>query len=400
MSQVTALATEVSDGPPELATAIRLTDEISARSEEIDQARRVPADIIAKLNSEGLFNVSVPAAFGGAERSALDVLKVIEQLAYADSAVGWSAMIYLTTATTAASLTPDWAAKIYGKGIPSSLTAGATGPTGRGKKVDGGIEVTGRWAWGSGTHHCDWICGGTLVEDGDDIMRFPSGDPMVHVMFFERDQVHLHDNWDPSGLRGTGSVDFEVNKAFVPQDRWTILGGSKRHFDSPLYRVPFFGLFASAVASVPLGIARRAVDDFAELARKKVPMWKKQTINESSLVQLDLGRAEALVEGARRYLFDVMSEMSDKVARNERPTLDDRRQMRLAASHATIACTQAVDIVYNAGGGTSALGTCSLQRHFRDIHTATQHRMVSNQPVQLAGAVRLTNENVPGVAML
>ena len=69
--------------------------------------------------------------------------------------------------------------------------------------------------------------------------------------------------------------------------------------------------------------------------------------------------------------------------------LEDRRRLRLAACHATTECAKAVDRLYDAGGGTSVYRSCSLQRHHRDVHTATQHRMVGTQAMQIAGAVKL-----------
>ena len=260
--------------------------------------------------------------------------------------------------------------------------------------MDGGVVVSGRWAWGSGTHHCDYICGGTTVQDGDDIRRFPNGEPMVHVMFFARDQVELQDNWDPSGLRGTGSVDFEVHEQFVPEGRWTVLGHSKRQVDSPLYRFPFFGYFAAAVASVPLGIARRALDDFADLSRGKVPAATTSTINESPIVQLEFAQAESLVQAAHEYLYGTVAAVWAKVAGGQRPVTEDRRRLRLAASQATLMSAAAVDKLYNAAGGTSLQGHCSLQKHFRDIHAATQHRMVGTEVMRMAAAARLTDDPV------
>lgn len=375
----------------ELAAAQRLAPELTERSTEIEQARQVPADLVRRMQQAGLFDACVPRRYGGGERSAVEVLRLIESVSYADSAAGWLAMIFGTTAVTAASLPPEWAAHIFGRSAPSPIVAGATAPTGKARQVDGGLQVSGRWAWGSGTAHCDWIFGGVLVETDDGVAKNESGQPRVHVVCFEADQVRLHDNWDASGLRGTGSGDFEVEGALVPDGRWIVLGETRSHEPGALYQMPFFGLFAAAVAAVPLGIARRALDDFTALAKRKIPAWGRATINESALVQLDLGRAEALVEGARRYLHHVVAEVYERVAAGHDATLEDRRQLRLAASQAAQWCCDAVDIVYDAGGGTSVLASSPLQRHFRDVHTATGHRMISRAPVRLAGALRLTD---------
>ena len=43
--------------------------------------------------------------------------------------------------------------------------------------------------------------------------------------------------------------------------------------------------------------------------------------------------------------------------------------------------------MYEAGGGTSIYHTSPLQRCLRDVHTATQHLMVSSSTMELAGRV-------------
>lgn len=367
---------------PELDFVRECAPEISALSEEIELARRVPREIVEKLRTKGIFSMTVLKAHGGTERDIRDSMAVIEALSQADASVGWCAMIYLTTATAASSLSSQWAKTIMALGKPCAITAGSAQPGGRGKKVAGGMEVTGRWSWGSGIHHCDLICGGTLIEDGSEKQQ-------VHIVYFEPDQLTLYDNWNPSGLKGTGSVDYSVEGAFVPEGRWTILGGSPRRSAGVLSRIPYFGMFASCVACVPLGIARRAIDDFCELARIKVPTGGNRSIHHSSIVQLDLGRAEALVASARYHLFGAMGDVCDKLSEGHRLTIDDVRSLRLAASQTALHCAQAVDIVYHAAGGSAPLPECSLQRHFRDVHTATQHAMVDRRFLGQSGAARL-----------
>ena len=358
---------------------------------------RLPVELIRRLAGEGLFAVTIGERYGGLELPALDSIKVLEQLAYADASVGWCGMIFCTTAHLGSFLPEPWGEEIFGVTGQAGtydcpLAVGAAAPMGKGKVVDGGIRVAGRWPWGSGSHHANWICGGTVVEENGELIRNPGGDPTVHVMFFEKSQVTLHDNWNPSGLRGTGSVDFEVKDQLVPEGRWTVLGASRRQIDSPLFRFPFFGYFAAAVAAIPLGIARRAVDDFDALARGKIPTAKQNTLSKSSITQLEFGRAESLVEAAHTYLYCKVDEVWQMVSNGEKISLEEKRQLRLAAAQSTIMCADAVDLLYKAAGGTALQGDCSLQKHFRDIHAATQHRMVSPELLRLSAAARLTDD--------
>ncbi|MDP9189614.1 MAG: hypothetical protein M3O25_10230, partial [Actinomycetota bacterium] len=71
---------------------------------------------------------------------------------------------------------------------------------------------------------------------------------------------------------------------------------------------------------------------------------------------------------------------------------EQKAALRLAASHATRASRDAVDSMYELGGGTSIYETSTLQRRFRDIHVATQHMLVGPATWELAGRILLGQE--------
>ena len=60
-----------------------------------------------------------------------------------------------------------------------------------------------------------------------------------------------------------------------------------------LYRIPRTLLFASGDASVAFGAARSAMDAFFELAGVKTPRASAGLLREQSMIQVDVGRAEA-----------------------------------------------------------------------------------------------------------
>lgn len=77
------------------------------------------------------------------------------------------------------------------------------------------------------------------MKTDDGLAMNDHGQPRVHVVCFEADLVRLHDNRDASGLRGTGSGDFEVEGALVPDGRWIVLGETRTHESGALYQMPF-----------------------------------------------------------------------------------------------------------------------------------------------------------------
>jgi alkylation response protein AidB-like acyl-CoA dehydrogenase len=70
-------------------------------------------------------------------------------------------------------------------------------------------------------------------------------------------------------------------------------------------------------------------------------------------------------------------------------SVEQRARVRLASANAGIRCAEAVDLAYNAGGGSSVYARSPLQRCFRDIHTASQHIMVSPRTYEIFGRLRL-----------
>jgi len=360
---------------------------ISGRADEIESARNLPSDLVDEIGRD-VFMAAVPECYGGSERTPGELLEIVEELAWADGSAGWCGMIWLVSALIAGHLPTEWATEIYGQG--PVLTGGATAPTGRGRRVDGGIEVTGKWHWGSGTAHCGWITGGTVVAEQGDNPRLAGGEPEVYLMMFKADQVQIHDNWDPVGLAGTGSNDFEVVEAFVPEGRWALLGGPPM-IDSPLARFPFFGLFGASVAAVPLGIARRALDDFRELAPTKIPAWRSRPITERPLVQAAVAVAEARIDACWSYLQSALAEAWESVLAEGEATMAQRRRLRLAAAHATHEAVVAVDSLFLQGGGTSIHRQNNMQRCLRDVHVTTQHMMVNPSTSEQVGALELTD---------
>ncbi|NOT53441.1 MAG: hydrolase [Deltaproteobacteria bacterium] len=372
----------------EVITARALTPAIMAQADEIERVRRLPADLAHQLAEAGLFRIAQPRVYGGAELHPSDIARVIEEVSRADGSVGWCVMIAAVTATLAALLPDHWARDIYGTN-PFVITGGAVAPSGKAVPVPGGYRVTGRWQWGSGIQNCQWICGGALVMDGDKPRLLPSGDPELHLMVFAADQVEILDTWNPSGLRGTGSHDFQVRDALVPEGRETILGATVPHISTPLYRFPFFGLMAVSVCAVAMGIARRALDEFVTLASEKVPAWTQRPLAQRPTIQAQVGEAEAVLRSARAFIFDAIDAAWDAAASGKKLSSDLRRDVRLAAAHAVRQSVKAVDLMYEAGGGSAIHAQSPLQRCFRDVHVVTQHVLVNASLYEQTGRLYL-----------
>ncbi|MCP4224657.1 MAG: hypothetical protein GY773_15065 [Actinomycetia bacterium] len=283
---------------------------ILPRGDEIEAARRLPPDIADLMRSRGIFRQCIPKALGGREAHPLETLRVIEEIARGDGSTAWVAMVGCTTALLSGYFDDHWAKEIYGRDL-DVISAGATAPTGRAVKVDGGIEVTGQWQWGSGCDYADWLVGGSLlVDESGELVLDEDGNPHHLLPLLAADQVEILDTWYVHGMAGSGSTDFTASGAFVPDGRWLRFGFSKPRL-SGLYQFPLLGFLGLGVCSISLGVARRAIEELTALAVDKVPTASNKPLAMRGYVQSAVAEAEAAVRSARALLREAVDEAYD-----------------------------------------------------------------------------------------
>lgn len=363
----------------ELADVVALADRHAAETEALGHLH---PEVTTALVESGVLRTWVPKEYGGPAGSVHELLDAIETTARADGATGWCTMIAGSTALTAYHLTPEWAETIYGD--PAACTGGFGMPAGVATPVDGGLRVTGRWAWGSGTDHCTWIGGGVRVLDADGQPAAAADGARAPFVFFDLADVELLDTWHVAGLKGTASTDYTVTDAFVPDGRWAQFVGGVPKVDAPIARFSFFGALAAGVASVTIGLARRAVDELVALGEKQ-PAGSSKSLAERSAAQTELAMARAEIGQAHGYLRDVIDRAWTRAEAGDPLDDDTKAEIRLAATTAALTSARAVDRCYHTAGGTAVYETSPLQRVFRDTHVATQHGMIAPRTLEPVG---------------
>ena len=367
---------------------------IRARRQEIEDACRLPADLAATLRKTRLWSLGVPRAIGGEEAPPTDLMHVIETVAAADGSAGWCAMIGIGNNVSAGYMNERGAREVFAD--PTAPTAGIAAPTGAAVRSNGGVRVTGRWAFASGVTHSDWLWAGCVVMENGQPRMTPSGPEVVHVCMPVR-EVEIHDTWHVSGLCGTGSNDVSVADVYVPEHRIFALLDPSGHRPEPLYRMPPIQLFVSQVACVSLGIARGALDELYELAQTKMPSLYTTVLADRPVAQIEIARAEAALGGARALLFDMVRDMWETARAGQTCTSRQLALARLAALEAAETAATVTRTANTLAGGSSIYRKSSLQRHARDAEAITHHFTVAPHTWEEAGRVLLGRQ--PTAAM-
>jgi alkylation response protein AidB-like acyl-CoA dehydrogenase len=366
-----------------LASIQDLAPTIKARATEIEQARRMPADLARSLAAAGLFRLAVPQQAGGLEIEPAAMLRAIEAAGAADASVGWCVMIGATSGVTAAYLPTPLAREIFGPA--DSIVGGVFAPMGKAEIEGDGYVVSGRWAWASGSANCRWLIGGCLVTENGELRKQANGMPEERRLIFPAEAATLNDTWHSSGLCGTGSGEMVVSNLRVPRER--AVSYDSPVASGPLYAFPFFGLLALGIGAVALGNARGAIEDLVELAGGKQPLGSRRTLAERHSAQSTLAAAEANLRSARAFFYDAVDEAWQLARRSGAIEMRHRATLRLAATHATRTAADVARGMYDLGGGSSVFLSSPLQRRFRDGHVATQHIMVAPPTYELTGRI-------------
>jgi alkylation response protein AidB-like acyl-CoA dehydrogenase len=350
-----------------------------------EQQRHMPEPLFEALRDAGLYKMSTPAVFGGDELDHLTTVGVVEELSRLDGSVGWNVMIGTGNAIAASCLPETAAAEIFSSN-PSMVIAGSLRPVpgNTATSVDGGFRVTGRWTVASGCHQADWMAGACFVMGNDGLLTDAEGSPEIRLAVWPKADCEILDAWYTTGMRGTGSHDFQTSNVFVRKERCLLVRVTGPQEPGVLSLANTSERAAPLVAAVGLGIARTAIDSFKELASAKTPHAGTTILAQQQAVQERVGHAEALLRAARAYLYQTVH-TSSALEPGEARTEAVSAEVRLASAYAAQCAQEAVDLMFVAGGISSVYATSRLDRCFRDMHMVTQHIQVARSNIEMAG---------------
>jgi alkylation response protein AidB-like acyl-CoA dehydrogenase len=357
-----------------LQKARELVPTLSAASDEIEELRELPERIVEALIEGGFFRMLLPRSLGGAELDPLTYVQVLEEIAGADPSTAWCLGQNSGCSMSAPYLEPAVAREIFGppRGI---LAWGPDLPgAGRGVAVEGGIRVTGRWGFATGSRHATWLGAHVPIFESDGTPRMnPNGRPFVRTVLFPKSSAEIIDNWHVIGLRGTGSDSYALNDLIVPQ-KYTCSRDNEAERREPglLYRFTSGMIYAMGFSNVSLGIARGALEAFVELARDKIPRGARKTLRENNVIQSEVAKSEAKLRSARAFIHTTLREMWEEAEEKGDFGLDKHWQLRLASTWAIHQARDVVATVYHAAGATAIFNDNPFERRLRDIHAGTQ----------------------------
>ena len=375
-----------------LQAAINLKPLIRGSRDEMDRERRLPSHLVDALKKAGVFRMTMPLTWGGAELDPVTQLRIIEVLAEADASVAWCVMVGCDSGFFSGFIDQQVARKMYTD--IDTITGSALTTTGRAVKVEGGYRVTGRMPFSSGCRHSEWFVLGCQVYDGEQVNCLPNGIPETRQCFLPADAVTILDTWQTTGLQGTGSNDLTVSDHFVPEEQSFSFQNLTFYRDSPLYRFPMNILLN--FSSVPLGVAQTAIDSLIECGERPAritvvgdALGSARTLREQPFVQDAVGRAQSQLAAARAYLYTSIGALWSSLQAGEEITPQQFADFQLVHTHVFETCSDVVKLIYKVRGGSAVYQGNELDRCMRDILAMNQHVVNSLRSYAAGGRVLL-----------
>ncbi|MFI5916446.1 acyl-CoA dehydrogenase family protein [Dactylosporangium sp. NPDC051541] len=372
---------ETAAPPADAAEVLRrvraLAPVLRDRAEEIERGRRLPADVVAALRATGVFRMGFTRELGGPELSSIEQTEVIEALSYGDPSAGWCAMIGSDSGLYAAFLDRGVVERMFTS--LDLVTAGMLFPGGRADRVEGGFRLTGRWQFGSGITHADWVISGAFRYRDGIAEPGPGGiGPGSVLLMVPREQVEVLDTWHTTGLAGSGSCDYTITDVFVPVEH-TLYFSDVRGRPGPLAQPE---VHMRNMPGVPLGVARAALDH----AREAVVASGRSEDYRSQIVLAD---CEADFAATRHAVYGALRRQHDVLAGGG--TLDDltaleRAALPLSRRHAFRTARSILTRLYDLSQTSAIYRPSPLDRWLRDTTTMCQHVVAQDRILQTAGA--------------
>jgi 3-hydroxy-9,10-secoandrosta-1,3,5(10)-triene-9,17-dione monooxygenase len=356
-----------------VAGAAALQPLLRRHSTEADANRRLPDSVVAALADAGLFRLLTPTRFGGYEADVRTVVEVMEALGEADGSAAWQVGIVAGSQWVACHFSERAQREIFGPG-PDVQFAGSLRPH-PARRDEGGLRVSGRWPYASGSAHAQWAILGVAVTDDS---GQPDGqpDPLMCVVPFG--DLTTEDTWHTVGMRGTSSNTLVADDVFIPEHRIVraeeLLRGPATATDTSLYTMDFVPFGPLLLFAPILGLGQAALSLAIAAAREKPLAHTFFTHQSDSVgVQVQIAEAALKLQTARLHAYHVADIVDGDVARGTQSGHDIRARAMAECGYAAQQVLGAIDVLVNVHGAGSFAKASPMQQIWRDANTAARH---------------------------
>jgi 3-hydroxy-9,10-secoandrosta-1,3,5(10)-triene-9,17-dione monooxygenase len=349
---------------------------LRARAQKTEEARNLLPENEQLLHATGLFRYHQPKRFGGMELPFQAVVDLCIELARGCPSTAWNVGNLGCHHWILGYYPPDTQHEVWDANPDVLIASSIALAAGRGRKVEGGFLVSGRWPFSSGVDNSDWNMLAVTVygEDGKTAVDW-------RLCLVPKSEYRVLDTWYAMGMVGTGSKDVEVSELFVPERRALALALCRGGLDhpgaalnpGPLFRIPVAAASSHPLGPAAIGAALGAYETVLDTFTRRAGTYTGAKVADFQAVQIKLARARCLVDCAGSLMRQSALGLQEFAERGEIPSLETKLRYRAHSAFAVNQAREAVETLWSCYGANGLYTRDPLQRYLRDTQAIGQH---------------------------
>lgn len=349
-------------------------EKVAAFASRSEALGNLHPEILELVYEEQWFKLFVPKVYGGPGKKLPEILRLEEELAEADGSLAWTVTLCAGAAWFAGFLDPILAEEIFADKKVCFAGSGAVG--GVASKTPNGYLVNGHWKYASGALNATIFTANCVLKDayGEDVLG-EDGNPEVQSFILKKDEVEILPGWSYFGLMATGSHAFNVVNVEVPLNRSFKINDKVKVAEEG-FDYPFLQLAETTLTVNSLGMANH----FIRLVENS--FLERSSLNRYSDTQIAffnsvLTECKNEVQQQRTQFYQSFDRSWEELINKGTIAENKLREVSLLSRKLAHTCRRATDTLFPYCGLEAAKKESEINRVWRDIHTASQHSLLT-----------------------
>jgi alkylation response protein AidB-like acyl-CoA dehydrogenase len=338
---------------------------------ETERAKRVLPEHFEALSEAGIFRMAAPKRFGGFEADFQTQCDALAHIARGCPSTSWVSTIFSAMGWLAGTFSDEAQEEIFATGDPR--ISGAFSFSGTSVRKNGDLVVSGRWPFNTGCHGAEWTYLNTLLQN--------DGEPVPTAVYVRASELTILDDWDASGMAGTGSNTVVAEDVVVPLYRshplFDLIEGAyppSRSSGNPYFRYQTAPVLVVNAGGTPLGIAQGALEAYFErLPGRQITYTSYANQAQAPITHLQVAQASLTIDSADSHVRRAAALMDETPGAL---SVDARMKARAHIGFGTGLARDAVDTLFLASGASSIQSHVPIQRFQRDIQALSNHAIM------------------------
>jgi len=359
-----------------IARIVELQPWLRTQQAAAEQERRIPQETIERLDAAGVFSLTKPKRYGGADFNTREMLDIYRALGAGCGASGWVVWATAGGNMWSNAFAEEVVAPVYESPWVGNRTFAVGGTSrhmsGTATKVDGGWMVKGVWPFATGSIHASHGYFAVFYDDTDD--------SKVGMVLVRKDELVCRNDWDAMGLAATGSQTVATDgDLFVPDERFGFpaqLAERTAVLIAQGLGPRRGGLPRSVVSStgVALGMADQAMEVFlSSIGRRSVPYSPYTRQIDAPVAHHIIGRVAMEIRAAGSIADAAVAEFDRLDAEGADPSEQENLQFHTDAAYVWDACATAIETLFRASGASAISKRMPLQLIARNCRAGSLH---------------------------